>query len=64
MSEAKKCDICGDFYVCTPDSYECATSAVIGFYDDRLMKDHYDCCPKCWRSIKDHISILKRKKKG
>lgn len=61
MSDARRCDICGTYY--EVGDYKATDIAVIGYYDRNFDKSQIDCCSECWRSIQDHINILKYKKK-
>ena len=56
MANAKKCDICGDYY----DRSYCADNRIVFTYDTKdkyvpVTSIAYDCCPKCMMRIKHLI---------
>ena len=66
MALARKCDICGVLY----ESYETSIEGIgecngiafihFGLYEfDKYVQKSMDCCPKCFRSIQEHIKKLK-----
>ena len=65
MSLAKKCDVCGRLYEQyeTPiDKLGCCNGIYfvnIGF-DDWDARKRFDCCPKCFDSIRNHMEELKK----
>ena len=60
MAIAKKCDICGKLY--EEYNFKQSKDNFNGFV--LLNVDYspaYDCCPKCMKSIREHINSLTKK---
>lgn len=68
MAMARKCDICGSYYEnygrntllnipTEPNSIVLANNKYFSSQEYSSM-GHYDCCPDCMDSIKEHLKSL------
>jgi hypothetical protein len=65
MADAKRCDICKEYYspyntkddVQNPNGLIFISNDKTGYYGYGKT----ECCPRCMRSLKSHIDILKQR---
>lgn len=65
MAIAKKCDICGRLYEYNSENFGTNGFRFVSISCDgtiRHPEPAYDCCPRCFKSIKTHIEELKGRK--
>lgn len=66
MAAAKKCDICGKLYEeynvkQSKDNFNGFMLLNVDYKGSYFHGPAYDCCPKCMKSIREHIKNLTKK---
>lgn len=66
MADAKRCDICGEYYSKYNEKNDKNNPNGLIFVSSNYDGKYYgygktECCPRCMRSLKSHIDILKQR---